>query len=139
MKTTFMLLFALLCSLAGNGWQLYSAGGAKPKCEVRLAAQANQQAAATETDQHGADQQRIQQLSAEIVELQQDAAADADTRAVLAGRFQRQEETLKHVYDTDTLARMCLAARVPDALIHSLHAGAGGEAQPSGGGDALRR
>lgn len=126
MKVTFMLLFALLCSLAGNGWQLYSAGGAKPRCEVQLAAQVNQQSTATETDQHGADQQRIQQLSTEIVELQHDAAADAGEHAALAGRFKTQEETLKHVYDTDTLARVCLAARVPGALIDSLHAGAGG-------------
>ena len=138
MRLTLMLMLALAFSVAGNGWQLYRAGAAKPGCELQLAAEANQQASATQLDQHGADQDRIRQLTAEIVELQQDAAADAAERAALAGRYQQQERVLRHVYDTDTLARTCLAARVPRALVDSLHAGAGSEAQPRGGRDPLR-
>ena len=132
MRSTLISLCLLLCSLAANAWQLYRAGEAKPACDMRLAAQASQQAASTQSDQHAADQARVRQLSDEIVELQQDAAADAAERAALASRYQRQEGTLKHVYDTDTLARTCLTARVPDALLDSLHPRATGATQPSG-------
>ena len=132
MRLTLISLSLLLCSLAGNAWQLYSAGEAKPACDTRLAAQASQQASSTETDQHTAGQARIQQLSTEIVELQQDAANDAAERAAVAGRYQRQEGVLKHVYDTDTLARTCLTAHVPSALLDSLRSGAAGATQPSG-------
>lgn len=132
MRSILISLCLLLCSLAGNAWQLYRAGEAKPACDTRLAAQASQQAASTESDQHAADQARVRQLSAEIAELQQDAADDAAERAALTGRYQRQEGVLKHVYDTDTLARTCLTARVPGALVDSLRSGAAGAAQPSG-------
>ncbi len=137
MRLTLLLLFAFLCSLAGNGWQLYLAGGAKPRCQVALAGEVNQQAGAAQADQQAADQEHIRQLSAEIVELQQDAAIDADERAALAARYQKQQGILQHVYDTDTLARTCLAARVPRALLDSLRAGAPGAAEPRGGGDPL--
>lgn len=138
MRFTFLLLCACLCSLAGNGWQLYLAGGAKPRCQTELAGEVNQQAGTAQADQQAADQEHIRQLSAEIVELQQDAVNDADERAALGARYQRQEGVLKHVYDTDSLARVCLAARVPRALLDSLHAGDPAGTEPRGGGDPLR-
>ena len=83
MKATLCLLAALVLSIAGNGWQLYSAGGAKPKCDVKLQAEVQQQNTATGTDQHQADQGRIKQLQGQLAQANLDNASDSSERAGL--------------------------------------------------------
>lgn len=132
------IILALLLSLAGNGWQLYSAGGDKPKCQLALNQQVQQQNQATQADQHQADVQHVAEVKKQAAKANVDEISDAGEVAGLQTRIASQTDTidqLRRQLKGKTDAKpfdplQCLDTPVPAALLSGLQQPAGGSAQP---------
>ena len=126
-----VVLAALCATFGGLLWHERAQLG-QQACEITVAASANKDTQITADAQHQADQAHIQQLQAQINQLQADADAAAHLRHALRAKLAKQTEVLNHVRNTDIQARRCLDTSVPASLLDSLHAAVGGAADQAG-------
>lgn len=122
-----VVLVALCAAFGGLLWHERTQMG-RQDCEIATAARVNADTLNTADAQHRADLEQVQQLQAQIAQLQADANAAAHLRAALESKLAKQTEVLRHVRETDIEARRCLDTGVPASLLDSLRTPAGGPA-----------
>lgn len=131
-----VMLLVLCATFGGLLWHERAQSG-RQDCEISVAARTNADTQITAAAQHQADELHIQQLQAQISQLQADADAAAHLRKALEVKLANQTKVLNDVRKTDTEARRCLDASVPATLLDSLHAATGGAADQTGQGGGI--